>query len=261
MYAGIRKMLQPMKMTFSALRALSCLCCLNFALAVAGMNALKAQVAAPGTIAVKPGAVAALAPASGPTYDNQWEIYGGLLYMNGQAGQALPKHYNMGGGEVEATYWLGGPANGYIRSHLGVSAEARFAAGTTPVLPNQYNLNRILIQQTIGAGGLTWRGPKNRYVAIDYHALGGVDYGKFDTAITGYPPSSQGVVPPSTQSVGVYSNHTAGWGVAGGSIDFNQGPKFSVRLSPDLVFEHFGTDTKEFFSISLGVMYRFGKKR
>jgi hypothetical protein len=251
-------MLQPMKMTFPAVRALSRL---TLALAVAGATHLKAQTAAPGTIAVKPGAAAALEPTHGPTYDNRWEIYGGLMYMNGQAGQALPKHYNTGGGELEATYWLGGPKDGVLRSHLGVSAEARFAAGTTPVLPNQYNLNRVLVQQTIGAGGLTWRGPKNRYVAIDYHALGGVDYGKFDTAIVGYPASSQGVAPPTTTAVGLYSNHTAGWGAAGGSIDFNQGPKFSVRLSPDIVFEHFGTDTKEFFSISLGVLYRFGKKQ
>ncbi len=250
-----------MKMTSPKGRALSCLFCLIVTLAVVGTTHLKAQTAAPGTIAVKPGAAAALNPTGGPTYDNNWEIYGGLLYMNGQAGQALPKHYNMGGGELEGTYWLGGPSSGYIRSHLGLSAEARFAAGTTPVLPNQYNLNRVLVQQTIGAGGVTWRGPKNRYVAIDYHALGGVDYGKFDTAIVGYPASTQGVAPPTTTAVGLYSNRSAGWGVAGGSIDFNQGPKFTVRLSPDLVFEHFGTDTKEFFSISAGVMYRFGKKK
>jgi hypothetical protein len=251
-------MLQPMKMTPPAVRALGCL---TLVFAMAGNPHLKAQTAAPGTIAVKPGEVAALNPTNGPSYDNQWELYGGLMYMNGQAGQQLPKHYNMGGGELEGTYWLGGPKNGYLRSHLGLSAEARFAAGTTPVLPNPYNLNRVLVQQTIGAGGVTWRGPKNRYIAIDYHALGGVDYGKFDTAIVGYPPSTQGVAPPTTNAVGLYSNRTAGWGVAGASLDFNQGPKFSVRLSPDLVFEHFGTDTKEFFSMSLGVMYRFGKKK
>jgi hypothetical protein len=32
-----------------------------------------------------------------------------------------------------------------------------------------------------------------------------------------------------------------------------------VRLSPDMIFEHFGTETREFFSIGGGVMYRFGK--
>ena len=246
-------MLQTMKKTLPAM-------CLALALSAGIGTPLKAQTAAPGTVAVKPGAAAALAPTAGPTYDNQWEAYGGLSFMNGQAGQNLPKRYNMGGGELQATYWLGGPADGYLRKHLGITADGRFEAGTTPLAPNQYNLNRVLVQQTIGSGGVSWRGPKNRYVAIDYHALGGISYGKFDTAIVGYPPGTQGVVPPTTASVGLYSNHTAGWGAAGGSIDFNQGPKFAVRLSPDLIFEHFGTETREFFSVSLGVMYRFGKK-
>jgi len=80
--------------------------CLALALSAGIGTPLKAQTAAPGTVAVKPGAAAALAPTAGPTYDNQWEAYGGLSFMNGQAGQNLPKRYNMGGGELQATYWL-----------------------------------------------------------------------------------------------------------------------------------------------------------
>jgi hypothetical protein len=54
----------------------------------------------------------------------------------------------------------------------------------------------------------------------------------------------------------MYCNHVAPWAAAGGSIDFNQGPKFAIRLAPDLTFEHFGTETREFFGISLGLLYR-----
>jgi len=32
-----------------------------------------------------------------------------------------------------------------------------------------------------------------------------------------------------------------------------------VRLQPDLIFEHFGTETREYFSISAGLVYRIGK--
>jgi hypothetical protein len=206
--------------------------------------------AAPGTapIATHRAAVA-LAPGRGPSYNNKWDIYGGLSFMNGQAGQILAKRYNMGGGEAQATYWLS--------PHLGVAADYRLEAGTTPVLPNGFNLNRVLVYQNIFAGGVQYRGPKNRYVAINYHAFAGATHGTFDTAITGYPQNKP--TRPTTEDVGLYSNRTSPWGAAGGSIDFNQGPKLAVRLSPDIIFEHFGTETREYFSISLGVLYRFGR--
>lgn len=253
-------MLQQMKKTPATVRSYASAAALVLTFAFTA-NLAYAQVAAPGTIAVQPGAAAALAPAAGPKYDNRWEVFGGLTFMNGQAGQNLPKRYNMGGVEVQGTYWLGTPQSAsYIMQHLGVTAEFRGGAGTTPLSPNQYNLNRVVVYQEIGNGGVSWRGPKNRYVAIDYHALAGITHGTFDNAIINYPPGNQGVLPPTTNSVGLYSNRTAGWGAAGGSIDFNQGPKLAIRLSPDITFEHFGTETREFFSISLGALYRFGKK-
>jgi hypothetical protein len=66
--------------------------------------------------------------------------------------------------------------------------------------------------------------------------------------------------PNQLGNLGMYCNHFAPWGAVGGSIDFNQGQKFAVRLSPDLTFEHFGTETREFFGISLGVVYRGGRQ-
>jgi hypothetical protein len=212
--------------------------------------------AAPGTIAVSPGAAAALAPGAGPSYDNRFEVYGGLSFMNGQAGQNLNKRYNMGGGEAMGTYWL--------TRKLGVAADYRIEAGTTPVVSPFYN--RVLVVQQIFAGGVQYRGPKNRYAAVDFHALAGGSDGIFDSAIKNYPGGSPVSSCPANQqpgqqgNVGLYCNHIAPWGAAGGSIDFNQGAKLAVRLSPDMIFEHYGTETREFFSISLGVMYRYGKK-
>ena len=251
-------MLQTMKKTSPAGRFALLLMTFCMALPVAK---LAAQVAAPGTIAVTPGGAEALAPSLGPKYDNRWEVYGGLLSMNGQAGQNVPKRYNMGGGEVQGTYWLGKPGDGYLKSHFGVTADGRIGAGTTPVSPNPYNLNRVLVYQEIGSGGVQWRGPKNRYVAIDLHGLAGIAHGVFDTAILNYPTNGSGVPQPTTASVGLYSNRSTGWGAAGGSIDFNQGAKVAVRLSQDINFEHYGTETREFYSVSLGVLYRLGKTR
>ena len=224
-----------------------------------------AQVAAPGSAPMKPVVSAPIEQYTGPTYDNRWEVYGGLNFMNGQAGQALPKRYNMGGGELMGTYWLG---NATVKK-LGVIADYRIGAGTTPVLSPYYN--RVLVYQNIISGGVEYRGPKNRYAAVDYHALVGGSYGVFDNAVKNYPvnantPSGSPAVACPTEitaskptTVGLYCNHMAPWAAIGGSIDFNDSAKLAFRLSPDMVFEHFGTETREFFAISLGAVYRFGK--
>jgi len=219
----------------------------------------KPMTAAPGTVAVNGVNINALPENAITKYDNRYEIYGGLLFMNGQAGQNLAKRYDMGGVEAMGTYWLGSHF-GIPDNRLGITADYRIGAGTSPVFPAaaQFGLNRILIYQNILSGGVQYRSIKNRYVAIDFHALAGASHGTFDTAITGYPKNTD--QQPTTASVGVYNDSTTPWGAAGGSIDFNYSPKVAVRLSPDMTFEHFGTETREFFSISLGLVYRLGHR-
>ena len=208
--------------------------------------------AAPGTAPIQSRELATqITPQRVATYDERFEIFGGLSFMNGQAGQNLPKRYNMGGGEVMGTYWLG--------RRLGVAGDFRSEAGTTPLLPNQYNLNRVRVNQNIISGGVNYRGPKNRYAAIDFHALVGASHGSFNSAIVNYPQTS--FTPPTDAAVGLYNNSTTPWGAAGGSIDFNYSPRIAIRLSPDIIFEHFGTETREFVSVGGGVVYRFGKRR
>jgi hypothetical protein len=180
------------------------------------------------------------------SYDNRYEVYGGLSFMNGQAGQNLPKRYNMGGAEGMFTYWL--------TPHLGAAADYRWESGTTPVLSQFYN--RVVVTQNILSGGVQWRGPKNRYAAIDYHALAGASHGVFDHAIQNYPGGS----PVTATQIGLYPNTTTPWGAVGGSIDFNYSANVAIRFAPDLIFEHFGTELREYVSLSAGVVYRFKKK-
>ena len=209
--------------------------------------------AAPGSAPIRSRTVAqSITPQRVPTYDDKFEIFGGLSFMNGQAGQNLPKRYNMGGGEVMGTYWLG--------PRLGVSADYRLEAGTTPIFPigAQFGLNRVLVYQNIISGGAEYRGPKNRYAAVDYHALAGISRGTFNSAIAGYPKNQS--PQPSDALVGLYDNSTTPWGAIGGSIDFNRSPRVAVRISPDLIFEHFGSELREFVSVGGGIVYRFGKR-
>ena len=175
-----------------------------------------------------------IAPVKVATYDEKFELFTGLSLMNGQAGQNLPKRYNMGGGEVMGTYWLG--------ARLGVAADYRLGAGTTDIFPQTPLANtRALVFQNIISGGVNFRGPKNRYAAVDLHALAGASRGTFDHSIQddpAIPPSERDPVSP----YGLYRNGTTPWGAVGGSIDFNIKPKLAVRLSPDMIFEHFGTE-------------------
>ncbi len=187
-------------------------------------------------------AQAKLAAAAPVTYDNKYEVYGGINFMNFQAGQNLPTRMNMGGFEALGTYWLTGK--------IGVGGQFRFEGGTTPVFPSARAVNATTRPEVFlyeGLFGAQYRGPKNQRAALNYHAYGGVAHGNFTGS------NIQG-------DVGLYNNHSAPLFALGASVDFNRSKNLAIRLSPDLILEHFGTEEREFFAISGGVIYRFGHR-
>ncbi len=186
-----------------------------------------------------------IGPTAPVTYKNRYEVYGGINFMNFQAGQKLATRANLGGGEILGTYWL--------TRRVGLAANYRFEAGTTPVLANPYVSNRPLVYMHIGMLGAQYRGPKNQFVAVNYHAYAGVGAGTFDYSL-------KNISPPFRPVIGLYTNRVKPMAAIGGSIDFNRSRNWAVRVSPDLILEHFGTETREFFAISGGVLYRFGKQ-
>ena len=196
---------------------------------VAGLGRVEAQ-------AVGAGKLAAAAPV---TYDNRYEIFGGAEYMNFQAGQNVPKLMNLGGAEVSGTYW--------INSKWGAVADYRGGAGTTPVVPNATFNGRALVVLNTGMLGAQYRVAQNQRFAFDLHALAGVSHGWFDETL------------PSNQSQ-LYTNRTKPIGAIGGSLDLNRTKNLAIRLSPDLILEHYGTETREFVAVSGGVIYRFGHR-
>jgi hypothetical protein len=196
-----------------------------------------------------------LGPAAPVTYDNRYEVYGGLNYMNFKAGENLPKRMNLGGAEFLGTYWL--------TPKWGLGAEYRGGAGTTQVFPNAdiYGIHRPLVYMNMALFGAQYRGPKNQYAAINFHGYGGVSRGVFDAGTQGAGPGNQFSATQNATLVGLYTNHTAPIFALGGSIDFNRSKNWAIRLSPDLILEHFGNETREFFAISGGVVYRFPLKK
>jgi hypothetical protein len=189
------------------------------------------------------------------TYDNKWELYGGLNYMNFKAGENLPKRMNLGGAEISGTYWLTGK--------WGVTGEYRGEAGTTQVYPNAniYGIHRPLVYMNMGLGGVQYRGPKNQHAAINYHAYGGIASGVFDAGTQGAGAGNMFNATQNAALVGLYPNKTAAIIALGGSLDMNRSKNWAVRLSPDLILEHFGAETREFFAISGGVVYRFPPRK
>ena len=185
------------------------------------------------------------------TYTEKYEVYGGFNFANGQAGQNIPKRYNMAGGEVMGTYWL--------TPKWGVAADGRFEGGTTPVLPAGQATNpkvqtRPYVSQIIGMGGAQYHWFGNQHAGINLHALAGITNGNFDHSNPNLPTAV------FDNATGLYSNRTSFMGTAGGSIDFNRSARWAIRLSPEIVFEKFGTEVREFVSVSAGVIYRFGDR-
>ena len=204
-------------------------------------------------------ATSKIAVAAPVTYDNKFELYAGINFMNFMAGEHLPKRMNLGGGEFLATYWL--PGDHWYQRNIGVGAQYRGEAGTTPVFGQAqglpYNLSRPLVYMNMIMLGAQYRGPKNQYVALNYHGYAGVSHGTFDDDLRqGQPPQ-----PTFSQVTGLYTNRTKPIAALGGSVDFNLSKKMAIRLSPDLILEHFGSEWREFVGVSGGVIYRFGKNK
>jgi len=188
-----------------------------------------------------------LAAAPPVTYANRYELYAGFNFQNTQAGQAIPDRANLGGVEILGTDWL--------TKKFGVGVEFRGEAGSTPTNPApiaQYSLpSRPNIYQLMFFGGVEYRGPKNQHAALNFHAFGGAAHGVFNEQTTGSNPPVD---------LGLYTNRTRPQFALGTSVDFNASKKWAVRFAPDLILEHWGTETREFFYISGGIVYRFGKK-
>jgi len=196
-----------------------------------------------------------LGPAAPVTYDNKYEVYGGLNFMNFMAGQELTRRMDFGGGELEGTYWL--------TPKWGASAEYRGEAGTTPALPNAgiYGIHRPLVYMNMVLFGAQYRWMQNQHAALDLHAYAGPSYGVFDGGTSGAGPGNVYDATTNARLVGLYSNHTATIFALGGSVDMNRSKNWAIRLSPDLILDEFGSGTREFFAISGGVVYRIPVKK
>lgn len=189
-------------------------------------------------------------PLANVRYDNRYDLSIGMAYDHMKAGPNLLQGSNTGGLNISGSYWFSKrwAAEGSFRPYVGTSGAA----------PNPYSIQGPYVAQYFFVGGPEWLGPHNKHGALIAHVLGGGVYGQFEKDLRQHSPAV----------VGFYNNQIAPAVIMGGHIDLNRSPRWVFRITPDAVLTdyaiNYGAKTKQIdinFAISVGVEYRFKKKR
>jgi len=192
-------------------------------------------------------------------YDNKYEVYGGLGFSHFKSGPSLAQGANLGGFDVQGTWWLTG--------RLGATANLRGYYGTQGVDPNPYGVGGPLVFEHMFLGGATYRLIAREHAALSAHGMVGGADGVFSHGLGNAPLTGVAVQP---RDVGMYND---GLGLAttiGGSLDLNRSPRLALRISPDWIMTRYGgygtpstipspfvTRSQNEFGISVGILYRF----
>jgi hypothetical protein len=227
-----------------------------FAATVQAQTQTPSEAAKPQTPTAQPvtpgnGTYISTDPLAGIKYDNRWDVSVGMAYGHIHAGPNLREGANLGGLDLSASYWL--------TKRWGVEGSGRGYVGTSGAAPNDVNISGPFVAQYMFLAGPEYLGPHNKHGAIILHALVGGAYGDFNHDLR------DNVTGPSGPAA-FYDNQVALGGAFGGHIDLNRSPQWVFRITPDALLTGYdGTSgyshTQWNFGISVGVQYKFKKKR
>ena len=191
-------------------------------------------------------------------YDNRYDMSLGFAYDHMKAGPTLVQGSNLGGLDMEGSYWL--------TRNWGIEATGRGYIGTSGAAPNSERapdgslivIRGPVVKQYFFVGGAEWLGPHNKHGAIIAHAMFGGVYGNFQKDLRGEAP----------EVVGFYYNQIAPAGIIGGHFDLNRNEHWVFRITPDAVMTHYtfsdaphsSLSYGQFdvnFAISVGLEYKF----
>jgi hypothetical protein len=181
-------------------------------------------------------------------YDNRFDLSLGMAYDHMKAGPTLLQGSNLGGLDLEGSYWL--------TKHWGLQGSGRAYVGTSGTAPNSpNNIKGPVVKQYFFVGGAEYLGPHNKHGAIIAHAMYGGVYGDFEKDLLGQPAGK----------FDFYYDQIAPAGVIGGHFDLNRSDRWVFRITPDAVMTHYNysygsTSYKQYdvnFAISVGAEYRF----
>jgi hypothetical protein len=190
-------------------------------------------------------------PLANVRYDNRFDASLGMAYDHMKAGPNLLQGSNLGGLDLTGSMWLS--------KHWGVQGSGRGYVGTSGAAPNApFNIKGPFVSEWFFTAGPEWLGPHNKHGAILAHALVGGVYGRFQQDLLGQSPSI----------VGFYNDQIAPAAIIGGHFDLNRSARWVFRVTPDAVVTRYSinygnkiTQTDVNFAISVGLEYKFKKKR
>jgi hypothetical protein len=194
-------------------------------------------------------------PLARVTYDNRYDLSLGLAYDHMKAGPALLQGSNLGGLDMNGSYWL--------TRNWGIEASGRAYVGTSGAAPNHDGTNGgpitgPMVKQYFFVGGAEWLGPHNKHGALIAHAMFGGVYGNFQKDLRGNPPAD----------FDFYYNQIAPAAIIGGHFDLNRSERWVFRVTPDAVITHYTFSNAPYstlsytqydvnFAISVGMEYKF----
>lgn len=177
------------------------------------------------------------------TYTHRWEVYGGGEYMRFRPG---PNIHNSGMGG-----WTLGFTR-YFNPRLGITADAQGyfgdnSLGATGGPYHTFNAKFDVFPFTIG--------PEYRFygtsrLSVSGAVQAGIIYGYFDKNTNGIPPELAGFYPASV----------VGAAKVRADLDYNLSPAIAARISPFVLFDHFGGNYDHNQGFMVGVVYRFGRQ-
>jgi hypothetical protein len=189
-------------------------------------------------------------PLAGVRYNNRYDLSLTLAYAHMKAGPNLLQGSNLGGLNLEGTYWFS--------RHWGVEGTGREYLGTSGAAPNPYQINGPFVAESIFAAGPEWLGPHNKHGALIAHVMAGGAYGRFQQDLRGNP----------TQAVGFYYDQVSPAVVMGGHFDLNRSPRWVFRITADGLLTDYainwGPKNRQIdinTAISVGLEYKFKKTR
>ena len=185
-------------------------------------------------------------------YDNRYDLSLGTAYDHMKAGPTLLQGSNLGGLDLEGSYWL--------TRHWGIQASGRGYLGSAlPAATGPFFLKGALVKQYFFVGGVEALGPHDKHGAILAHAMFGGVYGDFEKDLLGKPAGAYAF----------YSNQLSPAGIVGGHFDLNRSEHWVFRVTPDAVMTHYqysnttptsSVSFKQYdvnFAISVGIQYKF----
>ncbi len=209
------------------------------------------------------GTYIAIDPLANVRYDNRFDASLGAAYVRIMAGPTglIVHGANLGGLDLSGSYWL--------KKHWGLEGTERSYLGTSGVGSSEVTKNGLsnsgnnlvsgpFVSQYVFAAGPEWLGPHNKHGALIAHVLVGGAYGNFDQDLRVLSP----------QNVSFYPNQLGPAAIFGGHLDLNRSPQWVFRITPDALMTRYSinygsmaTFTNWNFGISVGVQYKFKKKR